>query len=140
MFLAFVDRLPKVAQRRLGGLARATSCTAWQLYILNQAGRIASAFRASFPLLLSLAAEVPHAMGLAGPPRGHRDDDRGFFAQNRENETLKFFNHSITAPMYLFFVAVYLLSMWTGGTVVGFVKRAYQQATEHNQKQASQPR
>ena len=63
-----------------------------------------------------------------------------FFAQNRENETLKFFNQSITAPLYLFFVAVYLLGMWTGGTVVGFVKRAYQQATEHNQKQTSQPR
>ena len=44
-----------------------------------------------------------------------------FFAQNRENETLKFFNESITAPLYLFFVAVYLLGMWTGGTVVGFV-------------------
>ena len=53
-----------------------------------------------------------------------------FFAQNRENQTLQFFNHSITAPTYLFFVAVYLLGMWTGGTVVGFVKRAYQQATE----------
>jgi lipopolysaccharide assembly protein A len=63
-----------------------------------------------------------------------------FFAQNRENETLKFFNQSITAPLYLFFVAVYLLGMWTGGTVVGFVKRAYQQATEHKQQQTSQPR
>jgi hypothetical protein len=40
----------------------------------------------------------------------------------------------------VFFVAVYLLGMWTGGTVVGFVKRAYQQATQHEQKQASQPR
>ena len=60
-----------------------------------------------------------------------------FFAQNRENQTLQFFNQSITAPLYLFFVAVYLLGMWTGGTVVGFVKRAYQQATEHQQKQAS---
>jgi len=61
-----------------------------------------------------------------------------FFAQNRENQTLQFFNQSITAPLYLFFVAVYLLGMWTGGTVVGFVKRAYQQAME--QKQTSQPR
>ena len=54
-----------------------------------------------------------------------------FVAQNRENETLVFFNQSITAPLYAFFVVVYLLGMWTGGTVVGFVKRAYQQATEH---------
>ena len=63
-----------------------------------------------------------------------------FVAQNRDNETLKFFNQSITAPLYLFFVAVYLLGMWTGGTVVGFVKRAYKQATEPEQKQASPPR
>ncbi len=53
-----------------------------------------------------------------------------FFAQNRESQTLAFFHYSITAPLYLFFVAVYLLGMWSGGTVVGFVKRAYQQATE----------
>ena len=57
-----------------------------------------------------------------------------FVAQNRENETLMFFNQSITAPLYVFFGAVYLLGMWTGGTVVGFVKRAYRQATEHDQK------
>ena len=63
-----------------------------------------------------------------------------FFAQNRENETLKFFNQSITAPLYLFFVAVYLLGMWTGGTVVGFVRRAYRHATEHKQTQAPQLR
>ena len=63
-----------------------------------------------------------------------------FFAQNRENETLKFFNQSITAPLYLFFVAVYLLGMWTGGTVVGFVKRAYKQAIVREPKSTSLPR
>jgi len=63
-----------------------------------------------------------------------------FVAQNREIQTLMFFNQSITAPLYVFFVVLYFLGMWTGGTVVGFVKRAYQQATEHEQKQASQPR
>ena len=63
-----------------------------------------------------------------------------FVAQNRENQTLVLFNQSITAPLYVFFVTVYLLGMWTGGTVVGFVKRAYKQATETEQKQASQPR
>ena len=56
-----------------------------------------------------------------------------FVAQNRDNETLMFFNQSITAPLYVFFVAVYLLGMWTGGTVVGFVKRAYKQAIVHEQ-------
>ena len=57
-----------------------------------------------------------------------------FVAQNRDNETLVFFNQSFTAPLSLFFVAVYLLGMWTGGTVVGFVKRAYKKATDHEQK------
>jgi hypothetical protein len=38
-------------------------------------------------------------------------------------------------------VAVYFLGMWSGGTVVGFVKRAYQQATgREGQKRASQAR
>jgi uncharacterized integral membrane protein len=64
-----------------------------------------------------------------------------FIAQNHENETVTFFNRTITAPMSLFFVAVYFLGMWSGGTVVGLVKRAYQHATErHEQKQASQSR
>ena len=64
-----------------------------------------------------------------------------FIAENRENETVTFFNQKITAPLSLFFVAVYFLGMWSGGTVVGFVKRAYQQATgREGQKQASQAR
>ena len=54
-----------------------------------------------------------------------------FVAQNRENETVLFFNQRITAPMSIYFVAVYFLGMWTGGTVVGFVKRAFQHATGH---------
>ena len=64
-----------------------------------------------------------------------------FIAQNHEDETIKFFNRTITAPMSLFFVAVYFLGMWTGGTVVGFVKRAYRHATEREeQTRASQAR
>jgi hypothetical protein len=46
----------------------------------------------------------------------------------RENQTVEFFNQRITAPLSIYFVAVYFLGMWSGGTVVGFVKRAYQQA------------
>jgi len=53
-----------------------------------------------------------------------------FIAQKRENQTVTFFNQRFTAPLSLFFVAVYFLGMWSGGTVVGFVKRAYQHATE----------
>jgi uncharacterized integral membrane protein len=53
-----------------------------------------------------------------------------FVAQNHEEQTVTFFNRSLTAPLSLYFVAVYFLGMWSGGTVVGFVKRAYHHATE----------
>jgi uncharacterized integral membrane protein len=56
-----------------------------------------------------------------------------FIAENRENKTVTFFNQEITAPLSLFFVAVYFLGMWSGGTVVGFVKRAYKHAIEHEE-------
>ena len=64
-----------------------------------------------------------------------------FVAQNRENQTVSFFNQRITAPLSIYFVAVYFLGMWSGGTVVGFVKRAYHHATEREQqKRTSQSR
>jgi uncharacterized integral membrane protein len=64
-----------------------------------------------------------------------------FIAENHENETVTFFSRSITAPLSLFFVAMYFLGMWTGGTVVGFVKRAYHRALEHEEeKRAAQAR
>jgi uncharacterized integral membrane protein len=56
-----------------------------------------------------------------------------FIAENRENETVTLFNQKITAPLSIFFVAVYFLGMSSGGTVVGFVKRAYHHATGHQQ-------
>ena len=58
-----------------------------------------------------------------------------FIAQNHDNETVTFFNQRITAPLSLMFVAVYFLGMWSGGTVVGFIKRAYQHATERKEQQ-----
>ena len=62
-----------------------------------------------------------------------------FIVENHDNTTVKLFNQSLTAPLSWFFVAVYFLGMWSGGTVVGFVKRAYHRATEHEeQKRASQ--
>jgi hypothetical protein len=62
-----------------------------------------------------------------------------FVFENRENETITFFNQKITAPLSAFIVAAYFLGMWSGGTVVGFIKRAYRHATDHEQqKQASQ--
>jgi uncharacterized integral membrane protein len=64
-----------------------------------------------------------------------------FVVQNHENETVTFFNQRITAPLSVFFVAVYFLGMWSGGTVVGFFKRAYQHATGREEQQpASQAR
>jgi uncharacterized integral membrane protein len=61
-----------------------------------------------------------------------------FVAQNREDQTVLFFNQRLTAPLSVYFVAVYFLGMWSGGTVVGFVKRAYQRARGHEeQKRAS---
>jgi uncharacterized integral membrane protein len=64
-----------------------------------------------------------------------------FITQNRENQTVMFFNQQLTAPSSLFFVAVYFLGMWSGGTVVGFIKRAYHHATEREkQKQVAQAR
>jgi uncharacterized integral membrane protein len=64
-----------------------------------------------------------------------------FIAQNRKNQTVMFFNQRITAPLSFIFVAVYFLGMWSGGTVVGFVKRAYQHATERKEeRRASQAR
>ena len=54
-----------------------------------------------------------------------------FIAQNREDQTVVFFNQRITAPLAVYFVAVYFLGMLSGGTVVGFIKRAYQHATGH---------
>jgi uncharacterized integral membrane protein len=60
-----------------------------------------------------------------------------FIAQNREDQTVAFFNQRLTAPLSIYFVAVYFLGMWSGGTVVGFVKRAYQHATgSEEQKRA----
>ena len=62
-----------------------------------------------------------------------------FIVENRENETVMLFKQKIEAPLCLFFIAVYFLGMWSGGTVVGFVKRAYHHATEHEEhKRASQ--
>ncbi len=60
-----------------------------------------------------------------------------FVVENHENTTVKLFRQSLTAPLSLFFVAVYVLGMWSGATVVGFFKRAYHRATEHEQKRAS---
>jgi len=61
-----------------------------------------------------------------------------FVFENNESETVTLFNQKFTLPLPVFFVAIYFLGMWSGGTVVAFVKRAYHRATEHpEQKRAS---
>jgi uncharacterized integral membrane protein len=60
-----------------------------------------------------------------------------FIVQNHENVPVTFLHQKITAPLSLFFVVIYLLGMWTGGTVIAFVKRAYHRATEHEQQKAA---
>jgi hypothetical protein len=57
-----------------------------------------------------------------------------FLVESNENATVNLFNKSLTAPLSWFFVAVYFLGMWGGGTVVGFVRRAYHRATEHGEQ------
>ena len=60
-----------------------------------------------------------------------------FIIENNEDTPFKLFNKSINAPLSWVVIAVYFLGMWTGGTLVGFVKRAYYRATEPGeQKQA----
>ena len=55
-----------------------------------------------------------------------------FVFENDQNTTVRLFDQSFTAPVSWIIVAVYFLGMWSGGTVVGFVKRAYHHATEHD--------
>ena len=62
-----------------------------------------------------------------------------FVLENHESTTIKIFRQSLTAPLSLFFVAVYFLGMWSGGTVVGFVKRTYRHATEHEEQKRASP-
>jgi uncharacterized integral membrane protein len=59
-----------------------------------------------------------------------------FVIQNDGNETVSFFQQSITAPLSLIFIVAYFLGMWTGATVVAFFKRAYHHATGPEQRQA----
>ena len=63
-----------------------------------------------------------------------------FVIQNHESQTVLFFNQRITLPLSFYFIAVYFLGMWSGGTVVGFLKRAYQHATEHETQKGAQAR
>ena len=57
-----------------------------------------------------------------------------FAYQNDENVTLQYFRRSITLPMSLLIVVVYVLGMLSGWTVVGFLRRSWRRAMERPQK------
>jgi uncharacterized integral membrane protein len=60
-----------------------------------------------------------------------------FIIENNEDTRFTLFNKGFSVPLSWFVIAVYFLGMWSGGTVVGFIKRAYYRATEpEEQKQA----
>jgi len=56
----------------------------------------------------------------------------GIFAvQNTSVVTVRFLNWAVSAPLALVTVAVYLLGMLTGWTVVAFMTRSLRRVTEH---------
>ena len=59
----------------------------------------------------------------------------GIFAyQNGESVTLQYFRRSVTLPMSLVIVVVYVLGMLSGWTVVGFLRHSWRRAMKGPQK------
>jgi len=54
-----------------------------------------------------------------------------FAVQNTKTITVSFLNWGLTAPAALVILAVYLLGMLTGWTVVAFVGRSLRKVSEH---------
>jgi uncharacterized integral membrane protein len=54
-----------------------------------------------------------------------------FAAQNTDVITVRFLNKAINAPVALLSLAVYVLGMLTGWTVVAFVTRSLRRVAEH---------
>jgi uncharacterized integral membrane protein len=52
-----------------------------------------------------------------------------FAVQNTQTVTARFLNWSLTAPLALMAVAIYLLGMLSGWTVVGFLRRSIRSVT-----------
>ena len=57
-----------------------------------------------------------------------------FAYQNNESVTLQYFRRSITLPISLLIVVVYVLGMLSGWTVVAFLRRSWRRAMERPQK------
>ncbi|AGA24710.1 lipopolysaccharide assembly protein LapA domain-containing protein [Singulisphaera acidiphila] len=58
-----------------------------------------------------------------------------FAAQNMQAITVKFFGWSISAPVALLAVAVYLLGMLTGWTVIAFLRRSIHRVSEVHRRE-----
>jgi lipopolysaccharide assembly protein A len=52
-----------------------------------------------------------------------------FVVQNNENVNLTYLQWSVTLPMAVVVGAAYVLGMLSGWTVVGFMKRSFEQVT-----------
>lgn len=53
-----------------------------------------------------------------------------FAVQNQQSVSIRFLNWGVTAPLALQAVAIYLLGMLSGWTVVAFVRRSLQRVGE----------
>jgi uncharacterized integral membrane protein len=54
-----------------------------------------------------------------------------FAVQNPDIITLKYLDRSVTCPVSLLVIIVYLLGMVSGWTVLGIVRRSLRRVTEH---------
>ena len=54
-----------------------------------------------------------------------------FAVQNRDIITLNYLDRSVTCPVSLLVIIVYLLGMVSGWTVLGIVRRSLRRVTEH---------
>ena len=53
-----------------------------------------------------------------------------FAVQNRDPVVIKYLDRSASLPMPLLVAGVYVLGMFTGWSVVGFLRKSFQRATE----------
>jgi uncharacterized membrane protein YciS (DUF1049 family) len=57
-----------------------------------------------------------------------------FAVQNNDEVTLRYFDRSLSSTLPVLIAVVYVLGMFTGWTVVGFVRRSVRRVTERREK------
>ncbi len=60
-----------------------------------------------------------------------------FCVQNLENVTVKFLTASLTMPMPVLVLLIYLLGMFSGGSVLSFIRHSIQGVTKDKTKTGS---